>query len=77
MGNSRTPISSGEEDALNHLKQYRDGAGDDQSITQEDAVTYLMNEDVEQTDARAHIKQLLLKGYLYEVDGELRIPPRP
>ncbi|WP_248910287.1 hypothetical protein [Halocatena marina] len=77
MENSRTPISSGEEDALNHIEQYRDAAGNDQSITQKDAITYLIEQDVEQTDARAHIKQLLLKGYLYEVDGELRIPPRP
>jgi hypothetical protein len=23
------------------------------------------------------VEQLLLKGYLYEVDEELRIPPRP
>ena len=77
MENSRTPINSSEEAALDHLEQYLDAAGDDQSLTQEDAVAHLMEQGVERADARAHIEQLLLKGYLYEVNDELRIPSRP
>ena len=77
MGNSRTPINSSEKAVLAHLEQYLDTAGDDETLTQEDAVAHLVKQDFERPDARAHIEQLLLKGYLYEVDEELRIPPRP
>lgn len=77
MGNSRTPMTSSEEVALNHLKQYLDRADDNEILTREDAVVYLIDQDVERTNARAHIKQLLLKGYLYEVNEELRIPSQP
>ena len=51
--------------------------GDDEHLTAEDAVAHLMDQDVERADAQAHIEQLLLKGYLYEVDDELRLPSRP
>ncbi|WP_254532813.1 hypothetical protein [Natrinema gelatinilyticum] len=77
MGNSRTPITSSEEAALNHLEQYFNAADDDETLTQEDAVDYLMEQGIERADARAHIEQLLLKGYLYEVEDELRLPSRP
>jgi hypothetical protein len=76
MENSRTPINSREEAALDHLEQYLDTAGEDVTLTREEAVSHLMDQGIERPDARAHIKQLLLKGYLYEVDDELRIPPR-
>jgi hypothetical protein len=36
-----------------------------------------MDQGAERADARAHIEQLLLKGYFYEVDDELRLPSRP
>lgn len=42
----------------------------------EAAITHLVAQEMERADARVHIEQLLLKGYLYEVDDELRIPPR-
>ena len=77
MENSRTPINSREEAALNHLERYLDAAGDDASLTRENAVAHLMEQGVERADARVHIEQLLLKGYLYEVDDELWIPSRP
>ncbi len=77
MENSRTPISSSEEAALDHLEQYFDRAGTDETLTREDAVTHLMDQGIERADARAHIEQLLLKGYLYEVEDELRLPSRP
>jgi hypothetical protein len=76
MGNSRTPINASEKAVLEHLEQYLDTA-DDEMLTKEDAVAYLVAQDFERPDARAHIDQLLLKGYLYEVGEELRIPPRP
>ena len=77
MENSRTPINSSEEAALDHLEEYVDATGDDQDLTREDAVAHLMEQGSERADAREHIEQLLLKGYLYEVDDKLRIPPRP
>ncbi|WP_101295968.1 hypothetical protein [Halegenticoccus soli] len=77
MENSRTPINSSEEAALDHLEQYVDRARTDKTLTCEDAVAYLMDQGIERADARAHIEQLLLKGYLYEVDDELRLPSRP
>ncbi|WP_408960186.1 hypothetical protein [Natrinema sp. 74] len=77
MANSRTPITSSEEAALEYLEQYVDALTDNEPLTREDAVARLMDQGVERADARSHIEQLLLKGYLYEVNGELRIPSRP
>lgn len=77
MANSRTPINSSEEAVLDHLEQYLDTAGEDETLTREDAISHLVEQDFERADARTHIEQLLLKGYLYEVGDELRIPPRP
>lgn len=77
MENSRTPISSSEEAALDQLEQYFDRTATDETLTREDAVTHLMDQGIERADARAHIEQLLLNGYLYEVDDELRLPSRP
>ena len=72
MRDSGTPINASEEAALDHLEQYVDALPDD-----EDPVAHLMDLGSERPDARAHVEQLLSKGYLYEVDDELRIPPRP
>ncbi|WP_433634232.1 hypothetical protein [Halomicrococcus sp. NG-SE-24] len=77
MENSRTPINSGEEAVLDHLEQYLDAADDDETLTREDAVAHLIDQGVARADAQAHIEQLLLKGYLYEVDDKLRLPSRP
>ena len=77
MEDSRTPINFGEKAALEHLGKYLDTAGDDGTLTREDAVTHLMDQGIERTDTRPHIEQLLLEGYLYEVDDELRLPSRP
>ncbi|WP_049916990.1 hypothetical protein [Halogeometricum pallidum] len=76
MENSRTPINSSEEAALDHLNQYLNAAEDDESPTRADAVAHLVAQDVERADAQAHVEQLLLKGYLYEVEDEMRIPSR-
>ena len=77
MENSRTPINAREKAVLAHLEQYLDTAADDETLTREAAVAHLVKQDFERPDAQAHIEQLLLKGYLYEVDEELRVPPRP
>lgn len=71
---SRTPITSEEEAALDNLKRHLDALGDDERLTREDAVAYLTERGIEPADARTHVEQLLLKGYLYEVHDELRTP---
>lgn len=76
MGHSRTPLTSREEDALDYLEQYLNEPADDEHHGREDAVAHLTEHEFEPADARALIEQLLLKGYLYEVEDELRIPPR-
>jgi len=77
MRNPRTPIGPGERDVLDHLEAYVDANADDEPPTRETAVTYLTEQGVGRVEARDWIEQLLLKGYLYEVDEDLRIPPRP
>lgn len=77
MKNSRTPIGPGERDVLDHLEAYVDATRDDESLTRETAVTYLTEQGFGRVEASDRIEQLLLKGYFYEVDEELRIPPRP
>ena len=46
-------------------------------LTQKLAIECLIDGDFQQAEAHQQIEQLLLKGYLYEVDEALRIPPRP
>ncbi|WP_433629195.1 hypothetical protein [Halomicrococcus sp. NG-SE-24] len=47
-------------------------------MTHPTPVAHLIDQGNERGDARAHIEQLLLlNGYLYEVDDELRLPSRP
>ncbi|MBX0297399.1 hypothetical protein [Haloarcula nitratireducens] len=76
MENPRTPINPSEEAALELIEQCVDSSSEQSGISREDAVSHLVDDGIEQADANARIKQLLLKGYLYEVDNELRIPPR-
>ena len=76
MENSRTPINSSEKAVLKHLEQYLDTADEDETLTREEAAAHLVRQEFERADASAHIEQLILKGYLYEVGDELRIPPR-
>jgi hypothetical protein len=77
MENSRTPIEPGERDVLDHLEASVDANADDESLTRETAISYLTEQGFGHVEARDRIEQLLLKGYLYEVGAELRIPPRP
>jgi len=76
MDNSRTPLGPGEREILEHLEAYVDASPDDESLTQEIAITYLSEEGFGRVEVRNRIEQLLLKGYLYEVGEELRIPSR-
>ena len=76
MGNSRTSVSPGQRAVLEYLGAYVE-AHDVDGLPRETAVEHLGTHDIGAADARDRIEALLLKGYLYEVDGELRIPPRP
>ncbi|ELZ32394.1 hypothetical protein C472_15709 [Halorubrum tebenquichense DSM 14210] len=55
---------------------YLEEMGDTDSLTRETAIIYLEDQGIKPADARDIIEQLLLKGYLYEVGDEIRIPPR-
>ncbi len=76
MGNSETPLRPGEREALEQLETYIASNADTESVTRATAINYLAEQGLERADARDRIKRLLLKGYLYEVDEDLRIPPR-
>jgi membrane protein required for beta-lactamase induction len=76
MKNPWTPIGPGQREDLDHLEAYVDANADDDPLTRETAVTHLMEQGVGRVEASDRIEQLLLKGYLYEVGEELRIPPR-
>ena len=75
MSNSRTPLSPGQRAVLEHLEAHVESY--DEGFSWETAVTILADHDIEEAAARDQIEALLLKGYLYEVDEKLRIPPRP
>ena len=76
MRNPRRSIGPSEETALEHLEEYVDTTPDAVSLTRDDAATYLMEQEMTPADARDCIERLLQKGFLYEVNDELRIPPR-
>ena len=75
MSNSRTPLSPGQRAVLEHLEARVESY--DEGFSWETALAHLAERDIEEAAARDRIEALLLKGYLYEVDGTLRIPPRP
>ncbi|WP_458210525.1 hypothetical protein [Haladaptatus sp. NG-SE-30] len=70
--NSRTPLSPSAEEALDHLTPIITSGDDNPS--RDEAVVQLRQRDFEQEFATATIDELLNKGYLYEVSGELRLP---
>ena len=74
MGNSRTPLSPDQRAVLGHLESHLDSYDD--GFSWETALTHLAAHDIEGAVARNRIEALLLKGYLYEVDGKIRVPPR-
>ena len=74
MGHSRTPLNPEQRAILEHLGFHVDSH--DEGISWETAIAHLTTHDIEEAVARDRIEALLLKGYLYEVDGVLRIPSR-
>ena len=74
MGNSRTPLSPEQGAVLEHLESPVDSPDD--GFSWETAIAHLTAHDIEEAAARDWIEALLLKGYLYEVNGTLRIPSR-
>lgn len=76
MNRSRTPLTPSEQASIEMLEQYA-AAIEDDGFTRDEAVAALIERDVQRADAVDHIEQLLLKGYLYEVKGTLRLPADP
>ena len=68
-------MSPGQRDVLKSLEAYAE-RHDEDSLPWETALERLEVNDIERVAARDRIEALLLKGYLYEVNDELRIPPR-
>lgn len=58
------------EEALSHLRSHFDA---NESLTYEQAIDVLQTHDMEQPLADELLETLLLRGYIYEVDDELRI----
>ncbi|MDS0243165.1 MULTISPECIES: hypothetical protein [unclassified Haloferax] len=70
MRNPQTPLSPLEQEAFDRLEQQFD-SGD--NFERETALIQLKYAEFEREEATELIEQLLLKGYLYEVDEGLRI----
>lgn len=70
MQNSSTPLTLSQEAALGLIIQ---GVDDDKTIPHDEAVDLLTAGGFERSEAQASLEQLLLKGYLYETMGGLRL----
>lgn len=70
MENSSTPLTPSQESALGLIMQ---GVDDDETITHNEAVDLLTTGGFERPEAHDLLEQLLLKGYLYEATGGLRL----
>lgn len=70
---SWTPLTSAQREVLDLIVSHVETT--EEAVTRDAAVTQLVEEGIERADARDRIEQLLLKGYLYEVGDEIRIPP--
>ena len=77
MSNSRTSLSPTNRTVLHRLEGYVETLDEEAVLTRKLAIECLTDGEFEQAEAHQQIEQLLLKGYLYEVDEALRIPPRP
>ncbi|SEP06185.1 hypothetical protein SAMN04487948_11289 [Halogranum amylolyticum] len=72
MRNSRTPLSASAEEALDLLRPEIEATS--AGLSQSAAESLLESEEFTGDDAAAVLTELLQKGYLYEVDGLLRLP---
>ena len=74
IGYSRTPLSPEQRAILRHPESPVDSHDD--GFSRETAVTHLATHNIEEAVAHEQIETLLPKGYLYAVDGVLRMPSR-
>ncbi|EJN57395.1 hypothetical protein [Halogranum rubrum] len=72
MRNGRTPLSASAEDALDVLRPAIEAT--ETGLGRPAAHSRLEGDDFIDYDATEALSELLQKGYLYEVDGELRLP---
>ena len=70
MRNPPTPLSPREQDALDYLE---DSHGFEEPFSYNTAIDELTNAEFYTDEAQRLIEQLLLKGYLYEVNDQLRL----
>jgi hypothetical protein len=73
--NPRTPLSTTEEEALEIITDPIDGRGEKGYPRNEVHQLLADHEAFSQELAEQAIHQLLMKGYLYEVDGHLFVTP--
>lgn len=76
MSNPQTPLSPPDRAVLHPLEAYVGAMDTADAPTRQGAVSRLTDGEFEQDEAHWRIEQLLLKGYLHEVGGVLRILPR-
>ncbi|SFK68210.1 hypothetical protein SAMN04487950_0559 [Halogranum rubrum] len=72
MRNSRTPLSASAEEALDLLRPEIEATST--GLSRSTAESRLADREFTDDDAAAVLTELLQKGYLYEVDGLLRLP---
>jgi hypothetical protein len=72
MRNSRTPLSASAEEALDLLRPEIESTST--GLSRSAAVSVLTDDEFVGDDAAAVLTELLQKGYLYEVDDQLRLP---
>ena len=70
MRNPPTPLSPREQDALDYLEESH---GFEDPFSYKTALEELASADYQTDEAQRVIEQLLLKGYLYEVNDQLRV----
>lgn len=70
--NSRTPLSSSAREALDELAPIIEK--NDEHLSREEARSHLHQIGFEAELARTTLDELLNKGYLFDVHGELRLP---
>jgi hypothetical protein len=74
--NPRTPLSPTAKEALEILEEPIDNHGDGGCPREEAHQLLLDNEAFDQSRAERAIHQLLMRGYLYEVEEHLFVTPR-
>lgn len=77
MAGGKTPLPSRAKDALETLRprveSAGDGDGEEDELSRERALAALVAETFDESEARETLELLELRGYVYEVNGRLRI----